>query len=230
MGEAIHRSMPEGPSRRRAAPPERTIIRFAGVERLTHWLIAADTFVLMVTGAVLYFPALSSRVSRRLIVENVHTVAGVVWPVILAIAYLGPWGAPLRGDVRRLAQIAPKEWQWFRASRRRWVQLGKFNPGQKLNAIFVLSFITVLFGTGLMLLFPSPFAVNQRTGATFVHDWLALALAVLVVGHMLFALAHREELWSMVTGRIDRRREEKMAPLWLDELEARENAKANSEG
>jgi formate dehydrogenase subunit gamma len=81
-----------------------------------------------------------------------------------------------------------------------------------------------------MLRFPSPFAVSQRTGATFVHDWLALALAVLVAGHMLFALAHREELWSMVSGRIDRRREEKMAPLWLDELEALENAEADSEG
>ena len=51
--------------------------------------------------------------------------------------------------------------------------MGKFNAGQKLNAAFTLGSILVLFGTGAIMFFSSAFPDDIRTGATFVHDWLA---------------------------------------------------------
>jgi hypothetical protein len=40
-----------------------------------------------------------------------------------------------------------------------------------------------------------------RTGATFVHDWFALGLGLLVPGHVYFALKDRQALREMRTGR-----------------------------
>ena len=43
-----------------------------------------------------------------------------------------------------------------------------------------------------------------RTGATFVHDWFALALGLLVVGHVTFALRDPVARRGMRTGAVPR--------------------------
>lgn len=43
--------------------------------------------------------------------------------------------------------------------------------------------------TGSVMRWFEPFPLDWRTGATFVHDWLALVLAVVVAGHVVLALA-----------------------------------------
>jgi cytochrome b subunit of formate dehydrogenase len=99
-------------------------------------------------------------------------------------------------------------------------ELDKFNAGQKLNAVFVGGAIVVMLGTGSVMRWFTPFPDSWRTGATFVHDLLATAVFVVVIGHIGFALAHREALGSIVTGRISRRWAARHAPRWLEELEA----------
>ena len=53
--------------------------------------------------------------------------------------------------------------------------MGKFNAGQKLNAIFVAGCIPVMLATGGIMRWFDPFPLAWRTGATFVHDWTTLA-------------------------------------------------------
>ena len=43
-----------------------------------------------------------------------------------------------------------------------------------------------------------------RTSATFVHDWLALAMGIALTGHIAMAFAHPEARKAMRTGLADR--------------------------
>ena len=57
-------------------------------------------------------------------------------PLLLSLA--GPWGARLRSDVRRFNVWTKGEVQWLRKlGGVDGLKLDKFNPGQKLNALFV---------------------------------------------------------------------------------------------
>jgi formate dehydrogenase subunit gamma len=132
---------------------------------------------------------------------------------------VGPWGRRLRADARRFSRWSRDELGWLRSLGRSGLSnAGKFNPGQKLNAVFVAGTIVVMLGTGAILRWFGPFPDSWRTGATFVHDVLATAVFVVVAGHVAFALTHRDALRSMVTGRISRAWARRNAPEWLDEL------------
>ena len=167
--------------------------RFDRTERAVHRINAALFFVLVATGAGLYIDAIAIVVGRRQLVEAVHLWAGLALPVplLVAVALRAP-GARLRADMRRLNRWTPDDYRWLRSlGRARDVRLGKFNPGQKLNAAFTVGAIGVMLASGAVMgwfrLFPLPW----RTGATAVHDWLALAFAIVVAGHIRFALRDR---------------------------------------
>jgi formate dehydrogenase subunit gamma len=193
------------------------LARFTLTERLVHWLMALDVLTLLATGAILYFPAISSRVGRRLFIANLHTLCGILVLVPLVVALAGPTGRALRDDVVRLTRINAREWRWFDRTHRMKLELGKFNPGQKLNAIFVTSGLTVLLVTGLALRFPNSLPLTVRQGATFVHDWFAFGVGVLVLGHIAFAFAHPGAMRGMIRGAVRRSWAERYAPSWLRE-------------
>ncbi len=69
------------------------------------------------------------------------------------------------------------------------IPVGKFNAGQKLNAALSAGAIGVLLGTGIVMYFTHLTRLSWRSGATFVHDWFALGLGLLVVGHIMYRAA-----------------------------------------
>lgn len=191
--------------------------RFDVYERIVHWITAVDVLVLIASGIILYIPSLSVLVGRRLLMENIHTATGIAALVPLVVVLVSRRGSALRADVRLLSRIDAREWRWFDRTRRMRLELGKFNPGQKLNAIFVSSGLVVLLCTGLILRFAQLFPLTLRQGATFVHDWFAFAVTALVIGHIAFAIAHPASLRAMFRGVIARSWAERFAPRWLDE-------------
>jgi formate dehydrogenase subunit gamma len=195
------------------------LLRFDRGERALHWANGALMLTLLVTGAALYVPQLSLIVKRRHLVEQVHVWCGVLLPVPLLLTLLsGPWGRAFRADVRRLNRWTPDDRRWLRSrGRDRRVKNGKFNAGQKLNAAFVAGAIPLMLATGLIMYFTRHFPLAWRTGATFVHDWMFLALAVVVTGHILFALNDPLALRSMVRGWVPESWARRHAPGWLDE-------------
>jgi formate dehydrogenase subunit gamma len=196
-------------------------LRFDGVQRATHWANALLFGILMLTALPLYFPALSDVVGRRALVANIHVWCGVALPVPIVISLLGPWGARMRRDVRRINVWTKDEVKWLRTLGMNAPRVrDKFNPGQKLNAIFVGGAILVMFATGFVLKWFGFFPVSWRTGATFVHDLLALAIFIVVIGHILFAVTHPESLRSMLKGWISESWASRNAPGWLKENKA----------
>jgi formate dehydrogenase subunit gamma len=206
------------------AEPEsvRRILRFDGVQRAAHWANALLFGILMLTALPLYFPSLSDVVGRRELVATIHVWSGVVLPVPILISVLGPWGRRMRRDLRRINLWSADEVKWLRSLGRNAPRvLDKFNPGQKLNAIFVGGCIVVMLATGIILKWFRFFPVSWRTGATFVHDVLAFAIFAVVIGHILFALTHRDSLRSMIKGWVSEAWAARNAPGWLREVKAR---------
>jgi formate dehydrogenase subunit gamma len=201
------------------------LVRFDWVERAVHWITAGLFLLLVATGAILYLEPLQSVIGRRALVEDIHVYAGLALPFPLVIALLGSWGRALREDLRRFNRWSSDDGKWLRSiftdrtERRRHVRtlrVGKFNAGQKLNAAFVAGAGLVMLGTGAIMRWYHPWPLSWRTGATFVHDWLALGLGIVIIGHIGMALRDPDALRSMLVGTIQRAWAKQHAPAWLD--------------
>jgi formate dehydrogenase subunit gamma len=200
------------------APAVVRLRRFDGAERFLHWSTAGLFLVLLGTAALLYLAPLSAAVGRRPLVRDVHVVAGLLLPAPWLVARAGLRSAPLRADVRRLARWDGPDRRWLRTlGRDPFVRLGKFHPLQKLNAAFTAGTIPVMLATGAVMRWFEPFPLSWRTGATFVHDWLALLLGVVVAVHVGKALADREALGGMLGGSVSARWARRHHPRWHDE-------------
>jgi formate dehydrogenase subunit gamma len=196
------------------------VVRFSRAERLLHWTNASLFIVLLTTGMTLYLPGLSTAVGRRLLVKDVHVYSGLLLPVPLLLAYAGRWRASVRRDVRRFARWSADDRRWLLSFGRRGKdRLGKFNAGQKLNAVFVAGCIPLMLATGGIMRWFDPFPLAWRTGATFVHDWVALMLLVVVVGHIVKALAEPIALRAMARGTVPSGHVERRHPRWWAEVQ-----------
>jgi formate dehydrogenase subunit gamma len=194
------------------------ILRFDRVQRTAHWANALQFGILMLTALVLYFPPLSGLVGRRALVVNIHVWTGLSLPIPLLISVVGPWGTRMRRDLGRANRWTRDEIAWLKAFGRRAPRVvDKFNPGQKLNVIFVGGSIVVMLATGFVLKWFQFFPVSWRVGATFVHDLLALAIFVAVIGHIILAVAHPEAMRSMFNGWVSKGWAARHAPAWLRE-------------
>jgi formate dehydrogenase subunit gamma len=202
----------------RAAPPS-TLHRFSRVERAVHWTLAVLMTICILTAAVLYNGSLSIRVGHRHLVELVHVYSGFGLPVPML---LGLTSLAYRVDLHRLGRFTPSDWRWLRSRRRRdgTIRVGKFNAGQKLNASVTGGAILVLLGTGIIMYFPDLTRLTWRTGATFVHDWFALGLGLLVLGHITYAMRDRESRRGMRTGRVSASWARAQHAAWADEIRA----------
>jgi formate dehydrogenase subunit gamma len=201
------------------------LARFDRTERAVHWVNAALILVLVVTGAALYLQPLGELIGRRAVVQDIHVYTGLALPVPLLLGLAGPWGRALRADVRRFNRWSRTDRTWLRAgladraARRalhEQLELGKFNAGQKLNAAWTAGSGLVMLGTGAIMRWYHPWPLSWRTGATFVHDWVALSIGVIVLGHILMASRDPDALRSMFSGRIAREWAERHAPAWLE--------------
>jgi formate dehydrogenase subunit gamma len=202
------------------AHPAIRIVRFDGVQRAAHWANALLFGILMVTALPLYFSALADTVGRRPLVEAIHVWTGVVLPLPVLISLLGPWGARMRRDVRRINKWTHDEVIWLRQLGGRGTPrvVDKFNPGQKLNAIFIGSSIVITLASGCILKWFRFFPVSWRSGATFVHDVMAFAIFAVVIGHILFALVHPQAMRSIIKGWVSEDWAQRHAPGWLREV------------
>jgi formate dehydrogenase subunit gamma len=203
------------------APTTIRLLRFDRVQRAAHWANALLFAILIATALPLYFASVERLVGRHVLVAQIHLWAGIALPVPLLVAMVGPWGARMRRDLRRLNRWTADEVRWLRTlGRHGRGAADKFNPGQKLNAAFVGGSIVVMLGTGVILEWFGLFPVSWRTGATFVHEVLGFVIVVVVVGHVVMALTHPESLRSMVGGWVSEGWAARYAPGWLAEVRA----------
>ena len=176
--------------------------RFSRTERALHWANAVGFFVLLGSGLVLYLPRLAVLVGRRPLVKDVHFWSGIGWVTVLALVVL-------LGDRRGLLRTA-RELDAFDRDDRLWLRgrhtpSGRFNAGQKLNAVLTAAF-TVLFLLSGLLLWLGERDTRFRFASTVVlHDGLMYVSLILVVGHLYLTLIHpttRHSLRGMTLGTV----------------------------
>ncbi|GAB3859921.1 formate dehydrogenase subunit gamma [Nocardioides maradonensis] len=192
--------------------------RFGVAVRVVHWTTALLMLTCIVTAAILYNGSLGIAVGHRRLVEQIHVYGGFALPAPMLV---GMVSRAYRGDIARLNRFTRSDWRWLRSRSRRdgTIRVGKFNAGQKLNAALAAGAILVLFGTGLLMYYPSLVRLTWRTGATFVHDWSALAVGLLVLGHVGYALSDSEAMRGMRTGRVSAAWAAEEHALWAEELD-----------
>lgn len=200
------------------AAPAEEVQRFTAAERWVHRSVALLMGVCLVTAAILYNGALMMVVGHRQLVSDVHVWSGIALPVPML---LGAASAAYRRDVSRLDRFGRADWRWLRSRSRRdgTIPVGKFNAGQKVNAWLVAASTGVLLGTGVLMHWTGLVQLSWRSGATFVHDWVALGLGLLVVGHILQASKDPEARRGMRTGRVSRRWARAEHGRWADEVD-----------
>ncbi|MFI6935078.1 cytochrome b/b6 domain-containing protein [Streptomyces sp. NPDC050287] len=198
------------------APESSRVRRFGRTQRWVHRTTAALMGVCVVTAACLYVPQFAELVGRRELVVRIHEWAGLALPVpVLA----GLVSRGFRSDLRFLNRFGPHDRLWLRAAlvrdkRRSSRPAGKFNAGQKVYAAWIAGATLVMLGTGLLMWFTHLTPIQWRTSATFVHDWLALTIGIVLGGHIGMALGDPEARRGLRTGTVSREWAEREHPLW----------------
>jgi formate dehydrogenase subunit gamma len=188
--------------------------RFTRTETWVHRSTAALMGLCILTAACLYVPQFAELVGRRELVVRLHEWSGLLLPA----PYLaGLASRAFRADLRRLNRFVPHDRTWLRSALRRSGPrpAGKFNAGQKLYAGWLAGAVLVMLGTGLLMWFTHLAPLTWRTGSTFVHDWLSLALGIVVAGHIAKAWADPEARLGMRTGFVGREWAEREHGEWL---------------
>jgi formate dehydrogenase subunit gamma len=181
----------------------RYVERFTVTERLLHWVHAAAFFVLLGSGLVLYLPSLSVAIGRRPLLKDIHFWTGISWAG--AIVLVG-----LLGNRRALARTI-REIDMFDRDDRRFLTgkthspQGRFNAGQKINAVLTAAFATLFFISGLLLWYGEKNTSFRLPGTVYLHDTLMYLSLIIVTGHLYLALIHpstRHALRGMTRGTV----------------------------
>jgi formate dehydrogenase subunit gamma len=205
-----------------SSPPEprpRDRRRFTRAERLVHRYTGLLMLACMGTAACLYFSPLAELVGRRHLLVEIHVWSGIALPLPFLLGLASP---AFRADLRRLNRFLPYDKIWLRSARLRLTgpkarPAGKFNAGQKIYAGWIAGAVPVMMFTGLLMWSTHLLPGIPRVSAIFVHDWLALAVAVVVVGHLRKALKDEEARRGMRTGLVSRAWATREHPHWTEE-------------
>jgi len=198
----------------------RYVRRFTVTERVLHWTHAAAFFALLVTGLVLYVPTLSIWVSRRNLVKNVHIWVAVAWIVALVLVVVLGNRRALRETWREIETLDRDDRRWLRGGR---APQGRFNAGQKVNAILTAALALVFLVSGFFLWLGERDHRFLLDGAGFVHDAAMYISLVLLAGHLYLAVLHpttRHALRGMTYGDVREDWAERHHAKWVVEEDA----------
>ncbi|MBY8882920.1 cytochrome b/b6 domain-containing protein [Streptomyces sp. PLK6-54] len=195
------------------------IKRFSRAERMVHRATGLLMLVCLVSAACLYLGPLAVLVGRRHLMVTVHEWSGISLPLPFLLGLLS---AEFRADLRRLNRFAPYDREWLRAARHRLRgpqarPAGKFNAGQKLYAGWLAGAVVVMAFTGLLMWFLGLLPAISRTSAIFVHDLLAWAIVIVLLGHVRKAFEDPETRLGMRTGYVSRTWAQRHHSRWLGE-------------
>lgn len=173
----------------------RYVRRFTLTERLLHWVHAAAFFALLATGLCLYIPALATMFGDRPLLKDIHFYTALSWVgAMLLIIALGNRRA-LRATLREV-DLFDRDDRRFLAGHMDSPQ-GRFNAGQKVNAIVTAAFATLFFISGMLLWLGERNTDIRLQGTLYLHDALMYLSVVIVIGHLYLALINRTTRHSL---------------------------------
>jgi formate dehydrogenase gamma subunit len=200
--------------------PALDVVRFERPTRIVHWVLAAPFVLLLLTGLTNFVPRLkATQFADERLFAWAHVILGfasVAAVVLVVLPQLGSRAA--RADLRAITRLSVRDYLWVQhavlmltAQPSRPPAVGKFNAGQKGNALLSFGATAALLGTGLIL------GVNYISKRVFtaefvesvfpLHTWVALLFIPVLLGHLYLALVNpstRESLRAITRGRVRR--------------------------
>ena len=213
------------------------IVRFSLAERIAHWVHAASFFTLLLTGLMVMshkFLFLSVMVGGIQNARIIHKLAGIVFALGTVLIFVlgdhkafGRWLKDIttwgKVDLDFLKEF-PKE---FLGGHANLPEQGRFNSGEKVNSLFILTGGAVLMTTGLMMWFADAMPLVIVRWAYPVHNLTALLMAAVVIAHMYLGLLHpgsKEAINGMLRGTVTRAFAKSHHAKWYREVTGEENA------
>jgi formate dehydrogenase subunit gamma len=186
--------------------------RFVAAERLSHWLYALFFLAALVTGLLMWIP--STRVwmaGARHALSLYHGYVGAAMIVVPLILLVALDRRRLLADVREVDRWSWNDRRWFGLAMRGYTlrggrsmpPQGRFNAGQKVNAVLVAAMALGFAATGGILMHRQDVAPWLVSRALWMHAFLAVAAMALFAGHLahVFVTKHgRTYLAGMVRG------------------------------
>lgn len=193
--------------------------RFTRSEIAVHWALAATVLAMIATGIAL----------------GVNLWHGVAFPVhvasvfvlvagIFVIAIVGD-PAALSGAGGQLSRIERDDRRWLGWAPQRLLggaadppPVGRFNAGQKLNAILIATLLCASTASGIYWWARLHGIVSNSNIDGAVHNVAGVAIIVLVCGHLYMAVLNpgtRHALRGITTGRVDAEWAADHHPAWL---------------
>jgi formate dehydrogenase subunit gamma len=189
--------------------------RFTLTERMVHWTHATAFFALLASGLVLYVPSLSQWISRRDLIKNIHIWTAVAWAVALLLVVVYGNKRVLVATWREVESIDRDDRRWLVGGR---TPQGRFNAGQKVNAIVTIAFAFLFALSGFFIWLGERNTAYRLDGAVAVHDWLMYVSLILVAGHLYLAVIHpttRHALRGMTLGDVREDWARQHHPKWV---------------
>ena len=187
--------------------------RFTVSERVVHWLVAVAFAIMLLSGTQVPGGAgLSSAMF------DIHVgAAGALVAGLLGVLALGN-GRSLVRTAREIVRFDRLDREWLLGAPARVVSrelappAGRFNAGQKMNALLSWLGLTVLYVSGMVVTFTGNVSPQNE-----IHSGMAVAMVVLIGGHMYMAVlnpATRHALRGITVGDVDRDWAEHHHPRW----------------
>jgi formate dehydrogenase subunit gamma len=212
--------------------PTRWVRRFTRSEIAVHWTLAASVLAMILTGLALGANVWHG-VAFPLHIGSLFLLAGGV-----GLAALAGDRKALRGTARQLRRIDRDDRRWLRWAPRNVLRgggdhppVGRFNAGQKLNAILTGTLLAASICSGLYWWgrLHGVFANSNVDGA--IHNVAGAGIIALVCGHLYMAVlnpATRHALRGITTGNVDREWAAHHHSAWLAETERDQAARRDA--
>lgn len=216
------------------------VARFTWPTRVAHWVLGGPFLVLLGSGLTNYFPTLkATQFAGERVFALLHVVTGFAALAAIVVVLLPLLGRrDARADLAALLRVTLDDYLWLQHTVLAAVgtasvppRVGKFNAGQKLNALLSMGALVALLGTGVVLginFFSKAFFSAEFVESVFpLHTWVSLVFVPVLLGHLYLAMVHpstREALRGMTGGRVRRRWAARHHPAWLAEVERAESS------
>ena len=206
------------------------VVRFTGAERAAHWIHFVAFTVLLVTGMFIYVPALrpfATGVAGEA-TRATHRMAAVLF-IIAPLVYLVFSPREFLYSLKESFSWGPADMGWLRNAWGYYTRgtagtmppQGKYNGGQKFNALTQIVSFALFVVTGLVMWFgKGSVAPDVFLWSVVLHDLSVIATVLLFILHLYLVAIHpmmRESITAMFEGTVTRGFAEEHHGKWLSE-------------
>ncbi|MBI2354601.1 MAG: formate dehydrogenase subunit gamma [Deltaproteobacteria bacterium] len=196
------------------------IERFRTSERVLHWIVTGSFFTLLISGLGLYSRLFNGYFAMFGGGQNailIHKLVGLLFFFSSLYMFLN--------HKKDVSSFDDADWQWIKKYGGYLTRyglhfdIGKYNPGQKLFAVFIAAATVVLGVTGLFIWSPVSFPRWIVQLSLLLHSLMFVGSIVFVIVHVYLAtIGNPGTIEAMLYGDVRKIWAKKHHPKWYKEV------------